>query len=65
VSSVTICDVCGKELIKPYYKLRLLKSEPNQESRDMKTMGNKDMHEACFKLLNDWMTENRRKEQAK
>jgi len=65
MSSVVVCDVCGKELIKPFYKLRVLKSELNQESRDMRTAGNFDMHEVCFKLFKDWLRENKQKEQAK
>ena len=65
MSSVVVCDVCGKELTKPSFKLRVLKSEKDQEPRDMKTVGNLDMHEACLKLFKDWLNESKRKELAK
>ena len=65
MSSMLVCDVCGKPLDKPFYKLRILKADEGSESRDYKTVGAVDMHEGCVKLFKDWMAENRKKEQAK
>jgi hypothetical protein len=65
MASIVVCDVCGKPLERPFYKLRAYKAEANQESRDMKTAGTMDIHEACMKILKDWLKENQRKEAAK
>lgn len=51
MASITICDFCGKELKKPFYKLRIYKAEENQESRDMKTVGNMEFHSDCFRNI--------------
>jgi hypothetical protein len=65
MASVVVCDVCGKELVKPFYKLRVLKAELNQESRDMKTAGNFDFHERCFVRFQEWLKKTKAEELAK
>jgi hypothetical protein len=65
MSSVMVCDVCGKPVEKPHFKLRILKSQPDEESRDWKTVGNLDMHETCLKLFKEWLVETKKKELAK
>jgi hypothetical protein len=65
MSNMLVCDVCGRELTKPYYKFRATKHEDSQESRDAKQVGTFDMHEQCVKLFKAWMTDNRIKEQSR
>jgi hypothetical protein len=65
MSSMVVCDVCGKALDKPFYKLKILKVEENEASNVNKTVGNLDMHEECLKVFKSWLKENRHKEQTK
>jgi hypothetical protein len=60
-----VCDVCGKPLERPHFRLRILRAEPDEAANVMKTVGNLDMHDTCLKVFKEWMTENRKKEQAK
>lgn len=65
MSSMLVCDVCGKPLEKPFYKLRITKHEENQESRDARTIKAIDMHDHCLELFKTWIKETRAKELAK
>jgi hypothetical protein len=65
MSSVIMCDVCGKALEKPHFKLRILRVEEGEASNVNKTVGSLDMHDECLKVFKDWLKENRRKEQDK
>ena len=62
MSSVLVCDVCGKVLEKPFYKLRVIKVEEDKESRDMKTVGAIDMHIECLKVFKEWLKEKKKEE---
>jgi hypothetical protein len=64
VSSMLVCDVCGKPLVRPHYRLRVLRAEPDQQVNVMKTVGNLDMHDECLKIFKAWMTDYRIKEQS-
>jgi len=65
MSSMLVCDVCGKPLIRPHYRLRLLRAEPEQQANVMKTVGNLDMHDECLNRFKEWLKETRQKEIAK
>lgn len=65
MSSMTMCDVCGKALEKPHYKLRILRAEVNEAANVNKTVGGLDMHDECLKVFKDWLKDHRQKEQAK
>lgn len=65
MSSMIVCDVCGKTLDRPYYKLRVLKAEEDVAANKMKTVGNVDMHEECLAIFKTWLRDNRIKENSK
>jgi hypothetical protein len=65
MSSMVVCDVCKKPLEKPFFKLRILRVEPDEAANVNKTVGNLDMHDECLGVFKTWLKENRQKETAK
>ena len=65
MSSMVVCDLCGKPLVKPFYKMRITKQVENEASNMSKTVGAIDMHEPCLARFKEWVKETRMKEIAK
>jgi hypothetical protein len=62
MSSMLVCDVCGKVIIPPNIKLRAMRVDENSKANSLRVFDTFDVHDKCLENLKAWMQQQKAKE---